>query len=284
MSRKRVGFTLVELLVVIGIIAVLIALLLPALSAARRQAQQVACMSNLRQIGYAGVMFANEHAQHLPVAGDLWPPANGDTPAGVQDPFGKHYSYYTDGGALHLMPLQPSLAPYLGQRVRSDSAANMVQDCTDGPVRRIFTCPSDEQGHQGVMLGTQNLLFWTSYAYNEAALGWADAYTGGAGNTTPRARGQISRIPRPAETMWLCDGLPRTEYGDDHILALFDHNTNVTMYDAYSGDLNLAGTTSVFDLLRHRGNVNVLFIDGHVDTYGIKNQQIRSVWLNYGFH
>jgi prepilin-type N-terminal cleavage/methylation domain-containing protein/prepilin-type processing-associated H-X9-DG protein len=65
-STRRTAFTLVELLVVIGIIAILVAILLPALNSARKKAQAVNCASNMRQLYLACLMFAQDSKGHLP--------------------------------------------------------------------------------------------------------------------------------------------------------------------------------------------------------------------------
>ena len=70
--RKKAGFTLIELLVVVAIIAVLISILVPSLKAAREQAKQVVCLSNLRQVGMIFSYYAEDNKGDVP-PGDPFP-------------------------------------------------------------------------------------------------------------------------------------------------------------------------------------------------------------------
>ena len=71
-TSKRSGFTLVELLVVISIIALLLAILMPALGRAREQAQEILCRSHLNQMSLAFMLYAEDHDRYPRVYGPVW--------------------------------------------------------------------------------------------------------------------------------------------------------------------------------------------------------------------
>src|SRR5437764_14650175 len=111
--RRNNAFTLVELLVMIGIIVLLIAILLPVLSRAREQANLVKCLATLRNMGQAAQMHASEHQGFMPVAGEMTPrPEVLATPAGLNDRAMKKYVYW-QYEMPRPMPLPAALAIYM---------------------------------------------------------------------------------------------------------------------------------------------------------------------------
>jgi prepilin-type N-terminal cleavage/methylation domain-containing protein/prepilin-type processing-associated H-X9-DG protein len=148
--RKARGFTLVELLVVIGIIAVLISVLLPVLSGAREQARTVACQSNIRQILQAMFMYANDNGGRLPTPA---PPGSIPMSDTVAIAAGPPWVYDFSHG---------SLIAYLGPspQVR----------------QQLFLCPSDDPPRYGGIGSprTPDPTRSRNFSYNFSArlLGW----------------------------------------------------------------------------------------------------------------
>jgi prepilin-type N-terminal cleavage/methylation domain-containing protein/prepilin-type processing-associated H-X9-DG protein len=260
--RRRRAFTLVELLVVIGIIALLIAILMPALSRARDQANMVKCMSNMRQIGQAYMMHAQEHRNHVPTAGLIHAPYSG-TPEGLKDTAKQKYMYYSDGSTERPMPMPAALAIYMGQKISADNPQRMKEEMDTGPVREVFTCPTQarENMPEGVMLadnssGFEAPRFASSYIFNEEPLGFLDLEP-----TYRRGRGNLNRMKQTSDTMMLGDGTVRAGYP---WLVIYALQNNTVLEDPWQG--NGAGDRSNFDLARHKNKMNMVFMDGHAET------------------
>lgn len=145
MKKQTSAFTLVELLVVIGIIAILSSILLPALRKARNQAKQTTCMSNLRQIGLAWRMYLqdyNRFPQNLVGGGITFG--------------GKTGSDAANGGAI---PADKRiLNPYISS---GKVGAHMKFE--------VFRCPSDD-GFNDLPGKTAYDRFGSSYIYNDIGL------------------------------------------------------------------------------------------------------------------
>jgi prepilin-type N-terminal cleavage/methylation domain-containing protein/prepilin-type processing-associated H-X9-DG protein len=234
------GFTLVELLVVIGIIALLIAILLPALSKARESSKRIACLSNIRQFGVAMVMYTTANKGLFPRA------APKGTPTIPWDVI-----HWQAGDKIE----ESAIAPFLGETISP----------------RLFVCPSDDpMAHQSSGGLTYGYPF--SYVMNNRINArnpgdtTGNAFQDGTLYDTHDVAQRITDVRNPTEKIMLyeedeatiddCNGALATP----NLLA-FRHDRANQRTTAISIAL-LSGTISV-PAAEARGNV--AFCDGHAD-------------------
>ena len=157
-SACQLGFTLIELLVVIAIIAILAAMLLPALSKAKQKAQGIQCISNLKQLGMAWIMYAQDNngrlapngdenaqptsltdttSQYAPNINPQWCPGRQDVAAQAVDPawvkLGCIYPYMKQVG-VYRCPADVSTALLYGQQ--QPRTRSMSMNCWLGPYHK----------------------------------------------------------------------------------------------------------------------------------------------------
>jgi prepilin-type N-terminal cleavage/methylation domain-containing protein/prepilin-type processing-associated H-X9-DG protein len=208
---KRSGFTLVELLVVIGIIAVLLGILLPMLGKSRESANRVACASNLKQFYYAIMMYTADNQQTLP----------GPLAKVSVDP----YSAYAVFQAAHPGVTEPALAPGAPLPdtdvgwwlVRTSANYDGINRYLAGAYQpwgtqtsKVYRCPSNGDLHDsGIILSSSSLfggkVLGLSYVFNNQSITNLPYYfgftTAGANNTYPNnAPKKLSQVISAGDT------------------------------------------------------------------------------------
>ena len=240
LHSRRTGFTLVELLVVIGIIALLIAMLLPALARAREQAKTVQCLSNLRQLAVAAHLYAHAHKGSLPIA--QYQASN--------PPWAFHY-FWDFTLKKHLPTGQDSVEPGL-----------LWPKATEA---RVQQCPS----YEGRSTSFKELDPYTGYNYNVSYLGH------GQGEAVV-APAKIAQVRQASATAMFGDGQwmlgankfmrsPKTHPGDTLLARYagtqgFRHRdrTNVAFVDGHAETL---ADRFVADVLQVHPGTGFLSVD-----------------------
>jgi prepilin-type N-terminal cleavage/methylation domain-containing protein/prepilin-type processing-associated H-X9-DG protein len=228
--RSHGAFTLIELLVVIAIIAILAAILFPVFAQAREKARQSGCLSNLKQIGTALMMYTQDYDEAYPCNwyGGLWPTT----------PDGKQYKW------------MDAVYPYVKNE-------------------QVFTCPSDGSSRKNYIyyrnLPKQSTDNWGSYLTNVAYWDLGPGTPASSeGNPSARRTTTLAAVARPSETVWAADG------NGSFQLAWPNIKRQPGIYDTSPRTLGNKGDGGIlFEgalVERHQGRLNVVWVDGHASS------------------
>jgi prepilin-type N-terminal cleavage/methylation domain-containing protein/prepilin-type processing-associated H-X9-DG protein len=267
----RSGFTLIEVLVVIGIIAVLVAILTPSLAAARHQSRAVVCASNIRQIGMGWHMYAQQW-QDVAVAG-RFPKIAGSTNL-----------YWVGNGWKYRARWYAMLGAQVGLYAFAKPSADAAEDNTQPVDGDVFLDPEAPQYNN-----SRNY----PYGYNFQFLGNSRKRLSGGPTDWIRWPVKTGRIRLPAGTVMAADSLgtaastpaskrlpydPTGMAGTTDPARVLNHGWSLDPPRLTAGgdfcDDNLRGKARSAPDERHRGKANVIFCDNHVE-------RLRATQLGY---
>jgi prepilin-type N-terminal cleavage/methylation domain-containing protein/prepilin-type processing-associated H-X9-DG protein len=256
-DMKPKAFTLIELLVVISAMAVLMAILMPALGAARSESRSLACKSNLRQLLLASVGYATENdGFYVPAASDMWDDAGLNRWHGCRetrdDPFdpllGPLVGYLADGRVKEC----PAKVDFVKGR---DWSANFEQGCGG-------------YGYNKTYIGSR---LW------QASVNWKDSYA----RTT-----SMTEIASPGETVMFAD---TAMIKDSH--SLIEYSFVEPPFTVLNGQPAAGFYLSPSIHFRHRGRADIGWADGHVsprrmanfdgeNAYGVQSAEMNLGWFD----
>jgi len=231
--KKNKGFTLIELLVVIAIIAILAAILIPALQSARQKAYTARCKGNLGQWGKALLMYANDYDQWLPKGRNFTTEDSAYSPGDIME-----CGEYGDWSWV--------LLRYAGANIRDEHGRLSTGGQSSGTYQ-IRICPAYPQQGMG-------------YGWNYANFG----------NTTTSFNINISNVFNPSYTIVIGDrpvprigsGAPASAGGGSSSSG-YPNPAPGSWYNMYQSDTTSYGPYSG-RFVRHQGGQNALWCDGHV--------------------